>query len=299
MENILVPDQEYVGFDETDFEAKLESLLFDPKRCEAIAHAGQTRMMEDYAYESLYQNLFAIIAAKTDWRDRRPSARESALARLHEYMDVNGLMQYLAIPDLVEATQGTDIHPAALVMPFYPIVQCVGGPDALADMVGGLPKTTDLRALRLAFYDRALAVLPKPTTVDRFNHLVLSAAEGAINLEACLQLEAELETEPHLDHNARARIVAPTISQIPEALATLADIAVRNCGYLLAKDEAGRQVAARDFMLIWVYWLGALGGLPAQELRAAAKAILEDYPLWDGAKVPDYFEAVPLADAVA
>jgi hypothetical protein len=214
-------------------------------------------------------------------------------------MEVKGMMQYLAIQDILGAVEGSGTHPAALVMPYYRIVQSVGGPDALADMVGGLPKTTDLRALRLAFYDRALAVIPKPTTVDRFNHLVLSAADGAINREDCLQLEAELKTEPRLDHNERARIVAPTISEVPEALATLADIAVRNCGYLFAKDEAARQAAARDFMLIWVYWLEALAGLPAQNHRAAAKAILEDYPLWDGAKVPDYPEEGLPADAVA
>jgi hypothetical protein len=52
-------------------------------------------------------------------------------------------------------------------------------------------------------------------------------------------------------------------------------------------------------MLIWVYWLEALSGMPPHELRSAAKAILEDYPLWDGAKVPDYLDDGLIADPVA
>jgi hypothetical protein len=300
MEKTLTRGEEYVGFDERDFDAKLEQLLNDPEACIRIARQGQARMKKDYDYRTLYHDLFAKIGAATGWRERRVSPGEAALSRIHAYMEVESPERLLAVDDMLAAAEACASHPAAFAMPFYGDIQQTFGPASLADMVGGLPKTEDLRALRLAFYEKAFALIPKPTTVDRFNRLALAAQEGVINLAACRALENELASEPAIAHADMGRILVPKGTAVPQDLAKLADFAMRNFGYLLAKDEAGRQQAARDFMLVWLYWLMALAGDAPYELRAAAKEILEGYPMWENFTVPDYVETkeVP-ATAVA
>ncbi len=288
MADYLTPGESYVPFDDRDFLPKLEALLADDVRARAIARHGQEEMKRRYDLRRLYREFLDIALAipRQAWLSRRPSAAQAALDRVNAYLRDNRRVvwasanndavsaletQALAALDLGDAVAVSGIHPAAFLMPLYKALRPSLQPGVLEGIVG--PGALDLRQDALEFYDRALAAIPDPPVVDRFNHLVLSAEEGRIVVADVLALMDILESSPpRLDHDDIVRIVSAIPRENDTALAQQGDVAIRNIGDLMAGGDAARRSAvAIDFMRFWLCLLLAK--------TDEAKAILAGYPL--------------------
>jgi hypothetical protein len=281
-EEYFVPGEEFVPFDETDFFVKLEALLADPARSRAIAKRGNARLCTQYSYQALHRRLLDHVR-KADLNvlsGRRLKQRAAAKNRLYALLQCDGAPHLtVSNADMTELLSISDRESYALLLPLYPGL----GTEFRRELrrAAGID-VADRAQADLAFYDTVFAAIGIPSAVDRFNHLLLCAGCGRLDLADVQRLIGLLQSpELVLDRRDIARIWrkgAPAGEDATDAVN--AEKVVLNLGCLLAGDDvAARSAAARDYMLIRLYGLLAANVPDGQMWRRAVARIFASHPI--------------------
>lgn len=284
MEDILLPDREYVPFTPGDFHDKLDRLLTDEPLRAKIAAAGQARMHRDYTYEALYKRFFdeAFSDRRAGWQARRLPAGEGALVRLYAYQNAPSTAQVdmstLIVPerDVFDAIASGK---TAVILPMYERLEPTLRRKAYCALVEGGDYADDC-AGRLSFYDAAFAKLTSPCPIDRFNYLVLCAQNGRCAQDGLSALIAQLLRPDWraTDDEAMRLYNRPSVEGVSPQLAQYAEVAILNVPRLLTADAAARQKALCDYMLLWLYAIQSRGGTDAGAAQRVAE-IAAAYPV--------------------
>lgn len=301
LESYLEPDEELVLFDRSNFQSKLNNLLEDKSLRVGIASRAQGHLRSQYSYNRLYEKLFSAVAKadRASWIGRRLSKPLAAASRVYAYLQNDDTRsKSLAALDLADAISASNVHPAALLLPFYKSVGPVSSSQTLEGIVGPLPQSGTDAEKRLGFYDAALRAISRPSVVDTFNYIVLCAEDGQVDLEQVQKLIKKLSSSAlKLDKLEILRICsAPKVPGVSKAAAEHAEIMVRNMAHLFAAaNRSLRQAAARDFMLIWLYWILGVTAEDGEAWKEAAADLVSRYPIVASASECAQPSAFPIA----
>ncbi len=272
--------EEFILFDETNFEEKALSLLEDPDKLASVAAAGKARLETEYSYEMLYlkllQTVQEAVVAKGGKLNRLPQETASATRALAMFHSNRPEKQITALLDLPTAAAQMNMQFESALLPHLKCYTSMVTPENLANLFGDHEALQKFPENAVEGYKACFDMIEKPSLIDRWNLAVQCFEAGDRETVRLLGLFQELLKAEAGEFSAMSFFTTGfQIEGFDEQFHAEARVNLLNLGVLTSLGDGERiSRAIQGFMLFWVCILLAHAGDTSADWQARANAFL-------------------------